>query len=199
MNFDTIDKSIPQNEQNCAQKNFQGLTLELGVRDDNQHVGSGLGGNGSQLFALMSFSHELVSDPSITIQIDRGLMRWGVEWFNRATRKEMRYELDAKLPIAKATPLDDIRKDTRFSLGPNVSNWDTLFFACNMCAALASDLDSGKKDKVRPTALALSGFPMETTLVAVRQYIQIDRLVKYDLDEHPDFSKVLTTINKAID
>ena len=36
----------------------------------------------------------------------------------------------------------------------------------------------------------------ENVLVAVRSQITIDRLVKFNLDEHPDWEQVLTKINK---
>ncbi len=199
MKFDQIDSSIPKQRLATAKGKFQGLFLELGTREDNYHVGSGIGGNGAQLFALMTFSHELVNDPLLTIDVDRGLIRWGSSWLEHSARKAIRYELDAKLPIPKYTPLDSIRKDARFSLGPNVSNLDVLIFACNLCHDLAVELDKGDESKVKPTALALRGFPMEVTLVAVRKHIQIDRLVRHNLDEHPDFSMILHTINKTVD
>jgi hypothetical protein len=36
----------------------------------------------------------------------------------------------------------------------------------------------------------------ENVLVAVRSQIQIDRLVRFNLDEHPDWEPVLNKINK---
>src|SRR5258706_11711739 len=190
MKFDRVAGSISKNVQLSTRKKFEGLSLELGVREDNQHVGTGMGGNGAQLFALMSFSHELIDDISMTIEIDQGRMRWGCAWLDTASRATIRQVLDTKLPIPKHTSLDDIRKDTRFSLGPNTSNWDVLLYASNMCEMLARDLDAGDESKVKSTAFALAGFPMEVCLVAVRKHIQIERLVRHNLDEHPDFGKV---------
>ena len=94
MNFDTIDKSVPPNLQAVAKGKLQWLSLELGVREDNQHVGSGLGGNNSQLIALMSFHHELVNDNALSVEIDRGLIRWGATWLQQSSKKDIRHELD---------------------------------------------------------------------------------------------------------
>jgi hypothetical protein len=39
----------------------------------------------------------------------------------------------------------------------------------------------------------------ENVLVAVRSQITIDRLVKFNLDEHPEWEQVLSKINKRVD
>lgn len=151
MKFDQVATSIGKVARAAALKKFQGLTLELGVREDNEHVGSGLGGNNAQLFGLMSLRHELVSDPNLTIEYDHGRVRWGYEWLDSTKRKTLRYELDAKLPVPKTATMDDVRKDPRFAYGPNVANLDLLLFACQLCADLSKDLDNG--------ILAVSPFP----------------------------------------
>lgn len=199
MNFDKIDGSIKKNRQAFLQKKLQGLALELGVRHDNQFVGSGLGGNNPQLFALMSFRHKLVDDPSLTIEVKNGSIRWGDVWLENAKRADIRKELDAKLPVAKSLSFQDIQNDAAFASGPNVRSWDTLRDALHACADLASDLDKGVETKVSSTASTLSGLPMEVNLVAIRTQLQIERLVRHNLDEHPDFGKLLTPINKAVD
>jgi len=199
MNFDSIDASIDLKSQITSKQKLHWLSLELGVREDNEHVGSGLGGNNSQLLALMSFHHELVNDSSIKIKIDRGLMRWGKRWFERASKKEIRSEVDALIPVPKYTPQDTILNDPRYSLGPNASTWKVLLFAENICKQLASELDKGDTSSVQAVAFALAGFPMETILMAVRKHIQIERLVRHNLDEHPDFGKLLSRINKTVD
>lgn len=199
MKFDTFDKSLSIKERELAEKKFQWLTLELGVREDNEHIGSGLGGNNAQLFALMSFHNEIINDASTKIKIDRGLIQWGSHWFLSASRKEIRHELDVALPIQKYTPLETIQNDQRYSLGPNVSRWTVLLYAFEMCRKLADELDRGDESNVQVTALSLYGFPMETVLLSVRRFIQIERLVRHNLDEHPDFGKILNKINRSVD
>jgi len=199
MNFDRVDKAISKPKQVAARKRFRQIMLELGTRENNEHVGSGIGGNPSQLFALMSFSHELVSSTITTIDINGGTIRWSKEWLENSSSKAIRHELDAKLPIPKYTPLELIRQDPQFNRGPNVENWAIYLFACNLCESLAAQLDRGDETNVKATALALSGFPSDVCLMSIRKYIQIERLVRHNLDEHPDFGKILTNINRAVD
>lgn len=199
MKFDQVATSIGKVARAAALKKFQGLTLELGVREDNEHVGSGLGGNNAQLFGLMSLRHELVSDPNLTIDYDNHRVRWGYEWLDSSKRKAQRYELDAKLPVPRTATFDDVRNDPRFAYGPNIANLDLLLFASKLCQDLATDLDNGIENKITPTAMALSGFPQEIILVAVRRYIQIERLVRHNLDEHKEFGRILHTISKEMD
>lgn len=71
------------------------------------------------------------------------------------------------------------------------------------CARLANQLDQAN-DKTIPEAVKnvgrfLSKVSYENVLVAVRSQIQIDRIVKFNLDEHADWSEVLNNINKQVD
>ena len=77
MNFDRVSGTIKDNDRKLAQQRFQGVTLELGVREDNYHVGTGLGGNNAQLFALMSLSHHLVDNDSLKLNLVQGNLQWG--------------------------------------------------------------------------------------------------------------------------
>ena len=198
MKFDSIDKTIVPKLKDLANAKLNGTSLELGTREDNQHIGSGLGGNNAQLIALMSFHHELVNGP-ISIETHRGLMRWGSAWLESASRKDIRAKLDIEVPVPKYTPLDKVTNDPRYSLGPNVASWRVLFFAEGLCQKLARELDNGDESNVQVTAYALVGFPQEVILMAVRKHIQIERLVRHNLDEHPDFGKILNKINKSVD
>jgi hypothetical protein len=71
------------------------------------------------------------------------------------------------------------------------------------CARLATQLDNS--DEANPPASVkhvgkfLQKVSYENVLVAVRSQIQIDRLVRFDLDEHPDWQQVLSKINKQMD
>lgn len=71
------------------------------------------------------------------------------------------------------------------------------------CARLANQLDNSKVDEP-PAAIKHVGkffqkVSYENVLVAVRSQIQIERLVKFSLDEHPDWEQVLNKINKSVD
>jgi len=71
------------------------------------------------------------------------------------------------------------------------------------CARLAThlDLSDGKdlSDSIKYVGKFLQKVSYENVLVAVRSQIQIDRLVKFSLDEHPDWETVLNSINKQVD
>jgi hypothetical protein len=197
--FDQVAGSLGKPERKIAQERLQWLALELGVRHDNEHVGTGLGGNNPQLVALMSFHHELVDNVNLTIEPIKGNMRWGYQWFTTTKKTNIRHELDAKLPVAKSATMDSILTDPQFSLGPNVATWQDLTYANRICAELASDLDKGVQTNISSVAKALIGFPMEIILLAVRIQIQIERLVRFNLDEHRDFGKLLTSVNRIVD
>ncbi len=68
--------------------------LELAVRDDNEHVGSGLGGNNFQFVVLTSLDHHL-TDEDVKIAFHNNTMYWGETWLESASMKEIRKELDS--------------------------------------------------------------------------------------------------------
>jgi hypothetical protein len=71
------------------------------------------------------------------------------------------------------------------------------------CARLASQLDSSSVNElpqgVKHVGKFLQKSSFENVLVAVRSQITIDRLVKFNLDEHPEWEQVLSKINKRVD
>lgn len=71
------------------------------------------------------------------------------------------------------------------------------------CARLATALDKETEDS-KPAALSHVGkfmqkVAMENVLVSVRSQIQVERLIKFQLDEHPDWSSIIDKINKAVE
>jgi hypothetical protein len=71
------------------------------------------------------------------------------------------------------------------------------------CARLANLLDLAT-DLVAPETVKYVGrflqkVSYENVLVAVRSQVQIERLVRFNLDEHPDWSEILNLINKQVD
>lgn len=227
MNFDHIDPSIQYGRAKHAKEQFRRVTLELGVRDDNHFIGSGLGGNNFQLVTLMNLQHELSAD-DITIEVKPGRIVWGAKWLAKASRKTVRFELDAKFPhilekhkylTLALQILSDNPKSLRegftkhrehfpkliqglsgksFTFDPGMTGLEKLVMAYILCQDLANDLDKGKLDKIVPVAAVLIQFPPEIILLSVRRYIQIERLVKHNLDEHPDFEKVLNIVTRIV-
>jgi len=71
------------------------------------------------------------------------------------------------------------------------------------CARLANQLDQASENELPPSVRFVGKFLQkvshENVLVAVRSQIQIERLVKFNLDEHTDWEMVLNKINKQVD
>lgn len=71
------------------------------------------------------------------------------------------------------------------------------------CARLATQLDQANENDppacIKHVGKFLQKVSYENVLVAVRSQVQIDRLVKFNLDEHPDWEQVLNKINKQVD
>ena len=68
------------------------------------------------------------------------------------------------------------------------------------CARLAAQLDQSESKELPPSISYVGKFlqkvSYENVLVAVRSQIQVDRLVKFSIDEHPDWEEVLTKISR---
>lgn len=71
--------------------------------------------------------------------------------------------------------------------------------ACARFAALLDQVEGDLPPSVKSVGKFLNKVSHENVLVAVRSQIQIERLVKYNLDEHPDWAQVLGRINKEVD
>lgn len=72
------------------------------------------------------------------------------------------------------------------------------------CTRLANQLDQCEVNSQLPSAVQHVGkflhqVSHENVLVAVRSQVQIERLCKFNLDEHPDWADVLGRINKEVD
>jgi hypothetical protein len=71
------------------------------------------------------------------------------------------------------------------------------------CARLATQLDQSKgkdiPDSVGYVGKFLQKVSSENVLVAVRSQVQIDRIIDFNLDEHPDWESIMVKINKQVD
>lgn len=71
------------------------------------------------------------------------------------------------------------------------------------CTRLATQLDQhegeGLPASVKFMGKFLQHVSFENVLVSVRSSVTIDRLVEYNLDEHPDWEQVLAKINKKVE
>lgn len=72
------------------------------------------------------------------------------------------------------------------------------------CARLATQLDKAETVSDLPPSVKHMGkflqkVSHENVLVAVRSQVRIERLIKFNLDEHPEWQQVLLKINKEVD
>lgn len=78
-----------------------------------------------------------------------------------------------------------------------LSESDSLIFADILCKKLASDLDANDMSSISIISNLLLELPLDVLLLALRGSLTIGRCVKYNLDEHADFSKLLLYVNKV--
>lgn len=100
--------------------------------------------------------------------------------------------------------IDDIYQGRDVSSKYNTLEPTKKLVACMItCARLATQLDQANEGEapvsVKHVGKFLQKVSYENVLVAVRSQIQIDRLVKFNLDEHPEWEQVLNKINKQVD
>lgn len=83
---------------------------------------------------------------------------------------------------------------TPLSLSPS----EELILACIVCSTLSDDLDSGRMENIQLAGHFLQKCSPANILLSVRKYIQINRVVKFDLIEDPVFRKALRLIRRAL-
>lgn len=183
MKFYYISDRVSTIASKFCQDKVSSILMELGTRHDNHHVGTGMGGNLSQLLCLMDKRHILSGDPKNTFRVDYDNQEviWGCRWVQDSKRIDLRNKLNE---VLGASP-------------PSYKKNDDLEIASNACKALAEELDAGITSNITSTGELLGNFPMEVILLSIRSYIQIDRLVKYNLDEHPAWRSLLNRVNKS--
>ncbi len=99
--------------------------------------------------------------------------------------------------------VEDIYKGKDVSAKYNPLEPAKKLVACMItCARLANQLDQSSVDNP-PNSISYVGkflqkVAYENVLVAVRSQIQIDRLVKFSLDDNPEWADVLNKINKSV-
>jgi hypothetical protein len=227
MKFSHIDARLTPFEVEAGKARFNWLLTELGLREGNYHVGTGLGGNNFQLLVLLSFKHTLVKR-NVDIQADNNRIAWSADWLINTPRRDIRAKLDevfyliaekhkylaiALAEVAKSDSMKDIVKkypeqfpqllraisNKGYQFDKDLPYTDQLIIACIMCQELSARLDAGDRSTIQSTGSALNDFPTEIILMSVRRHIQIERLVKHNLDEDPVFMKTLKKVTKVVD
>jgi hypothetical protein len=82
---------------------------------------------------------------------------------------------------------------------PTMSLHEQLLMAMVITKSLALDLDAGIKDRVDATGRALAQFNKEIFLLSVRKNITLERMIRFDLDENPEWCDVIRGICRKVD
>lgn len=229
MKFDYISPRVPGDLPGICQEKFGHLMVEMGCREDNHHVGSGVGGNPGQLTILMDMRHILGGDLYDTIRINPENLEviWGYRWFQDKCVRTIRKELNDKFAsVAKSDYASRAVALVNAISAPNIGRYifqhkeqfpevyqvmlgdprleqlsplNQMLYAYAECQCLALQMDHGDLSGIANVGRILNKLCHEAVLMAVRSQIQIERLVKYNLDEHPEWKNVLNKINKVVD
>ena len=226
MNFSHIDTRLTSAQVQVGKEKIEWLLTELALRDNNHHIGTGKGGNNFQLLNLMNLKHTLVLR-NIDIHITDTHISWGVPWVINANKTAIRNKLNEvfhqiteknkAVSIAIKAMLDrgvrcaileyqdqfpelykTLSKDT-YTHNPNLSSLEKMLAACALCQELSVQLDNGDTSTIQATGAILIDFPTDILLYSIRRHVQIERLVKFNLDEDKVFRKVLDKVTKVVD
>lgn len=228
MKFNAIPFNLSQSKLRKCQRKFYQLTLELGVRNTNKWVGSGLGGNNFQLLVLMNLRHQLINSQNISIRITEDGIAWGSDFLLQSMLK-IRHTLDEIFPAIQAKykvmataiegmlyqrgcyynsivekqdsfpGLQDYLSGKEYRHDASMPLHEQLLIALVITLNLSIQLDKGDKSRIGAAGRAINQFCDEIILLSVRMNIQIDRLVHFNLDENPDWESMLNRISKGVD
>jgi len=223
MKFNLIKGNLSERIVKQAQEKLTALALDLSVREDNSHVGSGLGGNNFQMFTMIGMQH-LLSNKNISIEIKDSSFVWGSEFLINNSLVNIRAALDkAFLKISDYDKLMSLTFLNVSNINGTYSAYEENFpilkdifygkqaadfkkippqqqiiIAFIICAKYSFELDNDVVSNTATVGESLSTFTPEVILLAVRKYIGINRIVKFNLDEHKSWDHMFARVNNSI-
>ena len=75
---------------------------------------------------------------------------------------------------------------------------EQYILASILCQELAVELDKGITTNVTAVGNAILPMPLEIILLSVRRFIQIERLIKHNMDETPGFEEAINKVCRVI-
>lgn len=226
MKFDHISELLSAKEIANAKCEFDCIMTDLGVRHNNYHCGTGLGGDNLLLISMMSLKHSLISK-HIKVELHGNTVVWGAKWLAKADHKKIRTKLDKlflslpekdkylaivisdcntsknmfRLVTERKEQFPNLFKAISckpYKFDKNLSSIEQLIFAFIACQDLSNRLDKQDYSTIQTTGSLLYDFSPEIILVSIRYYVGIERLVKYNLDEDPVFDKTLRKVTQHV-
>ena len=223
MKFNRIYEQLTDQQIQSAENKFDGLLIELACRSDNQHVGTGMGGNLHQLITLLNMKHTLDADHQ-DIEVCGGWIAWGSDLLLNASRKDIRAKLNQAFeniapvyqqpaldfqadslnnyPINRSAANQQVLRsleDGSFQLDETLTNIERFQQARFICQELAARLDNNDTGLIDAAGRALRQFSDEINVAVVRKFIALDRVVNHSLDEYPVWDVVLSRLIKKVD
>ncbi len=181
MKFDQVSHNISYELIKYCEKQIQLVLLDLALRSDNIYIGSGRGGNSAQLFAISSLQNHLTDEDDIYFISSEKCINWGALALCKGI-------LSIRLQIDRIMP--DIESCTKGQyIVPIIVNANMI------CDKFAKELDKGNTSNIGAIVDQLSIFPLEAVIIALRDHLTIERLLKYNIDEHPLWHPLLHQIN----
>lgn len=190
------------------------ILAEYALRSNNEHVGSGYGGN-TLYFGYIQNRESVITTEVENVDFTEGKILWNPEFLSKS-KSEIRKYLDnlIKDRIEKENftfSLDALNVDDtiggvdpeRLLRGeidlPNLAalNLDNKLFLCmRVCASLAAHLDKEDANKYfEKFHDIISRFNIGVSLISIRTQIGIERLVHFNLDEDTVLGPYLMKMN----
>ena len=224
MLFDYSSPQVINSDLDKVCFSFKRLMANLAIRTDNNFCFSGEGGNNFQLLVFMCLKHALVPGNNPPQFVNDGII-WSTDWLVNNNDKVIRANIDDmfndipehyKYLAVMLNNGNDMRSvvseykaylpKLSFALAGNVFKFDESFsklerliVACIVCCELSARLDAGDQSTVSSSLKTLHNMSADILIFAIRKYIGIDRLIKYDIDEHVDFNVIGNKVNKLAD
>lgn len=223
MKFNSIKANIASAIVKQCQDKLTDLAIDLSVRETNCHVGSGLGGNNFQVLTMFGMNHSLCNR-DISIDIEDDAFIWGSKFLTNSSLVSIRHTLDKTFDnikdFNKLMPImflneSNIHKTLKAYENnfpylkdifdgnvcvdlKNISLNQQIIIAFIITSKLANELDNNITKNIASVGLTLAHFTPEVILLAVRKYIGIERLIKFDIDELPSWENTLGSVNRRI-
>jgi len=195
MIFNNVNcEKLSQDQIVSAQRKITAVIAWLATREDNFHTikGTNLGGNELELVQSLFLDHVITSETDLKIKIDNNKIYYDCNWIIGSEYKDIRLALSTALKNENnqlVLDVIDILKSKSISanietyLGKFPKAVDQLLSVCSICQEFASKLDNNDLTGVELFFRVMLDFPIEISIISMRKYIGIERLVKNNLDE----------------
>lgn len=200
MKFVNVDPRISEDNLAASAKMLTLVFTSLAVRNDNLHV-TGLGGDNEVFHKIMNVPHNLVIGAGM-IDTVNGKIDWSVELLSagdatlESTRAFITRNRDAIIQLPKAITYQAF-EDAKLVCDKLVKQLDTI------CPETECVLPSMHQD----IAVVVDKFAEEINatnaepgilLSCIREQVGINRMVRFNLDEHKEVSKILAQVTNLL-